>query len=363
MAQERGRLALAAVNAAAEAGGLSPGLPLADARALQPDLRTADHDPAGDGAALLQLADWCSRYTPWSAPCGTREGNGFGFGGAGGLMLDVTGCCHLFAAGPSDDGEAALLQDLLARLTGFGFAARAALADTPGAAWALARFAGSAARPWVIAPVGGAKEALMPLPPAALRLSDAEIELTARFGLRRVAELLRLPPAALAPRFGPQVARRLAQALGREGEAISPRQPVPEQRVRRLFAEPAETAEVIANELDGLLAGLCRRLESRQLGARRLELICYRVDVSLQRLRLGTSQPSRDPAHLKRLFDERLGEIDPGFGIEALALGALASEPLGAVQIPLERKRSQSPGAGDIEPAYPVSNEKSPCLP
>ena len=62
-----------------------------------------------------------------------------GFGGDAGLLLDVSGCGHLF--GPGDLGERALLADLTQRLRRDDFACRAAMADTAGAAWALARFA------------------------------------------------------------------------------------------------------------------------------------------------------------------------------------------------------------------------------
>jgi len=68
------------------------------------------------------------------------DGSGCDWGGAAGLLLDVTGCCHFFGATESE-AETALLADLVARLARRGLSARAALAETPGAAWALARFA------------------------------------------------------------------------------------------------------------------------------------------------------------------------------------------------------------------------------
>ena len=139
-----------------------------------------------------------------------------------------------------------------------------------------------------------------------------------------------LPPAALAPRFGDQVARRLAQALGEEREPISPALAEPPLLSRQLFAEPILTPEAIAGGIERLVAGLCDQLEARQRGARRLVLTLYRVDGTLARLVLGTSQPSRDPAHLGRLFAGKLERLDPGFGIEVMTLAALRSEPLSA---------------------------------
>ncbi|MFQ6018915.1 MAG: DNA polymerase Y family protein, partial [Kiloniellaceae bacterium] len=340
----RGCLTLAAVNAAAARGGLAPGLPLADARALMPELKTAPHDPAGDAKALGGLAEWCGRYTPWVAVDGCESA------GAAGILLDVTGCAHLFGNPGSggSGGEAALLADLTARMTRLGFAARAALAETAGAAWAVARFAGATpqarGRRWAVVPPGAVREALTPLPPAALRLPPATVELLERLGLRRIGDLLALPPAALKPRFGPLIARRLAQALGGEAEPISPRRPEPAHLIRRVFAEPIAAAGDIAAGLECLLGGLCRRLEAAGQGARRLELVLYRVDGSLRRLCLGTSRATRDPAHLKRLFAGHLEKIDPGFGIEAMTLAAPVAEGLSALQLALSGGGAQASG-------------------
>ncbi|MCH8808797.1 MAG: DNA polymerase Y family protein, partial [Proteobacteria bacterium] len=307
----------------------------------------------GDAQALARLVEWCGRYTPWVA----ADGSGCDWGGAAGILLDVTGCIHFFAeagaeesGGADASGEAVLLADLVARLARLGFGARAALAETPGAAWALARFADpSPARPWTVVPAGALRAALAPLPPAALRLPPAAAELLERLGLRRIGDLFELPPAVLAPRFGPEVARRLAQALGAEAEPISPRRPAPAQLARRVFAEPIVASGDIALALEQLLGGLCRKLEAAGLGARRLELTSYRVDGGWRRLGLGTSRPSRDPAHLKRLFAAQLERIDPGFGIEVMTLAATATQGLSALQLALADAEGGDAGVGDTE--------------
>src|SRR5262249_32110876 len=118
-----GRALIAAPNPVAAAGGILPGLSLADARALMPGLAVFPADPAGDRAALARLGLWCSRSTPLVA-----------LDGADGLWLDIAGASHLFG------GEADLLADLGNRLGKLGYRSRAAIADTPGAAWAAARF-------------------------------------------------------------------------------------------------------------------------------------------------------------------------------------------------------------------------------
>jgi protein ImuB len=330
VARAGARVMLAAVDDTAALAGLAPGMPLAGAHALAPDLETAPHDPQGDAAALARLATWCEGYSPWTAS------DGLELGGAAGLRLDATGCAHLFG------GEPALLADQEAWLAGLGFTARAALAETLGAAWALARFGppqGASETllrvvPRVVPP-GGLRAALAPLPPAALRLPAETCELLARLGLRRIGDLLELPPAVLVPRFGPLLARRLRQALGAEAEPLTPGAPPPPPQVRRLFAEPIATPEDLARALENLSAVLCQRLEAEGLGARRLVLTAVKVDGGRQHLSVGTSRPRRDPDHLAYLFRDRLERLDPGFGVEAMTLSAAVVEPLAARQASL----------------------------
>lgn len=339
MREVAGRAILVAVDERAAAGGAAPEMPLADARALLPQLQVHPADPAGDGAMLRRLADWATRYTPWTAAETAEEGlNG---GGGAGLWLDITGCAHLFG------GEAALLSDLLLRLERFGYRARAAIADTPGAAWAVSRFIDGrpsmtlekilGGRGWIV-PEDVSRPALDRLPVAALRLPPAMAAELERLGLYAIGDLLGLPRAGLARRFGGLPLRRLEQALGGIDEPISPAPPPATFRSFQPLAEPIATAESIATVLQRLLHDLCRRLEKAQQGLRRLELALYRVDGSLQRLAIGTSRPSRDAAALQRLLAQQIEKIDPGFGIEAMALAAAKAEPLTALQMVLKSK-------------------------
>ncbi|WP_035694011.1 DNA polymerase Y family protein [Azospirillum halopraeferens] len=327
VAGERGRLTVVAVDRAAEAAGVRPGMTLADARALEPGLDAFDADPAGDARLLDRLAGWALRYTPWTA-----------VDGADGLLLDITGCAHLLG------GESPLLRDVTERLAAAGFASRAAIADTPAAAAAVARFAPAARR---IVPPGGARAALDPLPVAALRLPAAVVDGLAAVGLRRIGDLHPVPRAALTARFGPLVGRRLDQALGHLDEPLSPHRPVPRHAVRLAFAEPITAPESIAGAIRLLLDRLCAGLERAQEGARRLELEVHRTDLrpddTPPGLAVGTARPSRDPAALMRLFAERLERIAPGPGIEAMALTAPETGPLGPVQVALD-------GGGDDAP-------------
>lgn len=318
----RGGLRVVALNGVAEAAGLRFGQALADARAIEPALRVEPVDPAAEAAALQSLAAWCGRYTPWVAL--DRSGLGAHAGGAHGLWLDVTGCTRLFG------GEAALLDDLMRRLAEFGFEARAALADTPGAAWAVARYGAGGVVP------GAARAQLGPLPLAALRLGAAEIEALDRVGLRRVEELYRVPRGALARRFGALLGRRLDQALGAVHEPLSPCRPVAPYRIERLFAEPIASPEAIHAATLGLIEALAARLAADGRGVRRLELMLFRVDGTLGERAVGTSLAVREPRHLMRLLAEKLDDFDAGFGVDAIALAAPLTDALPRLQLGLD---------------------------
>ena len=332
MIQQRGAWRLAAVDDVAARAGLTPGMPLADARARLPDLDTRPADAKGDRAALTRLAHWAGRYTPWTnIDNGADDGDTkIGTPPAAGLWLDVTGCAHLFG------GEDALLADLCRRLKSAGYTARAGLAATPGAAWALARFGTGNTVPWRRIDAGQEKDALADLPVAGLRLADETTEALMRLGLRRIGDLYPLSRAALALRFGLSPCLRLDQALGDRDEPLSPLAPPPRFQVRLNFPEPIGRADDIAQALERLLAALTERLARAGKGARRLEFTLYRVDGTAVSAAVGTARPMRDAAHLAHLFHDKLDGLDPGFGIETALLAARAVDPLAADQAALD---------------------------
>jgi protein ImuB len=326
---------LAAVDEIAERRGLRPGMPLADARAVVPDVRIVPIDPEADRAMLEKLCAACERYTPWTSvdPLGGRRNKSVhapADDGAG-LWLDVTGCTHLFG------GEEALLADISARFARAGFRTRAALAATPGAAWALARYGGTDLnKDLVRAPPGEERALLKSLPVAALRLDADLVEGLDRVGLRAIGDLVHLARAPLARRFGRIVLDRIDQLFGDLEEPISPRHAPPAHIVRRVFAEPIGKVEDIELALAEMLPTLCADLERHGRGVRTLDYILHRVDNSREVVEVGTSRPVRAPAHLARLFREKLAEVDPGFGIEVVVLAARIVSPLTPAQANLD---------------------------
>ena len=316
-------LMLTAVNRAAMREGISPGFRLADARAIAPKLLTAPADPEADRAFLIALARFAGRYSP----CLNRDGED-------GLWLEITGIPHLFG------GEHALLADMAFRFRRLGFKARFGLADTLGGAHALARFARSS--PAIVAG-GQIREGLASLPIEALRLEADTIRLLKRLGLKRIGDLYDLPRASLERRFHSAaeteaVLRRLDQALGRRDEPRKPLLPPSDFAARMPFPEPLITHEGILAALDGLVRELSAALSVKGRGARRLQLFLYRADGSSVLVEAGLSAPTRAPAHLLRLLQDKIGAVDAGFGVDLMVLDAAVTEALSFAQESFAKK-------------------------
>jgi len=342
---------LASLSRTAEAAGLRVGQPLRDAHAVCATLVTRLQNPQAEAGFLHTLVRWAGRYSPWVAAEAPDT-----------LLLDITGCAHLFG------GEAALLEQVVQDAAALGLSARCGLADTVGAAWALARYAGVAPgharsgdaidqearatrsraakrRHWErggvapaagirtaevarIAPPGRAHGLLAPLPVAALRLEPGQAEDLARLGLRHVGDLLGQPRAPLARRFGRGLVLRLDQAIGAVPEPVSPATTSPRFVTRLTLPEPIGLTGDMLAALDRLLPRLCARLRDKGRGARRVRLQAWRVDDTMQWIEAGLARAADTPERIRPLLTHRIDEIDAGFGIDMLRLEAVGTEPL-----------------------------------
>jgi protein ImuB len=307
------RREVTAANAAAVRAGLRVGMPATKAQALVKELVIHHADPVADAEALERLAAWALRYSPIVAADDPD-----------GIIIDATGASHLHR------GEDAMLADMISRLEAVGITARAAIADTRGAAHALARFA---ARPALVVPERESPDRIKPLPIAALRLPADMVADLRKLGFDRISDLLSTPRAPLTLRFGPVLGRRMDQATGQTGEPIEPVRTPEIVEAQQIFAEPIGTAETIARYVAKLTAKLCEELELRGLGARRLDLLFGLVDNRVQAIRVGTAQPVRDIKRLTRLLCDKIEKVDPGFGIEIMRLAATAAEPFATRQM------------------------------
>lgn len=299
----------------AERIGLRKGQGVAEARAICPQLEILPADPAADRVLLDALADWCDRYTPLVALDGTA-----------GLHLDITGCSHLHG------GERALLDDLLSRLFALGIEAHGAISSSVGLSWAAAHFADGG----VIAADAAPQDVLSCLPTAALRLPDEVIGPLDRVGLKTIGDLLPLPRAPLARRFGPLPLLRLDQALGLEDEPISPRLPVPMLSAERRLFDPVSSEDDILALATHLAGALKEGLERRGEGGRLFALLLFRVDGRVFRIHAAASTPLREPERIALLFRERLSavhdDLDAGYGFEIVRLCVLTGEAFDTVQ-------------------------------
>jgi protein ImuB len=331
---------IAALDGPAIQAGLYLHQPLADALAVYPKLIVADAEPEACEQALTALAAWAQRYSPLTAP-----------GHGSGLWLDIAGCAHLWG------GEAGLATDLLGRLEARGIPARAAIAPTFGAAYALAHHA----ERYVIAPdvtpestsvlIRGldgnqgsssgkipdrARRApfrddlpalLAPLPVERLRIGGETASLLRKLGLFTIGSLQKLPRASLSRRF-PDLLPQLDKALGLAQEAIEfLRAPTPWiERLR--FAEPISAPGDLERVTAKLLEMLCARLEAQRQGGLTFEISFFRSDGGVQALAVSAALPTRDAARMMRLFREKLEFIDPGFGVDLAMLAVPHAEPL-----------------------------------
>ncbi|TPG52206.1 Y-family DNA polymerase [Sphingomonas glacialis] len=294
--------------------GIVVGMAATHARALVSDLDFRPAEPEADSALLDQLAlRAVRRWTPIAAATPPD-----------GLWLDLTGCDHLHG------GEERFCQRLRAFCQRAGFTARVAVADTPGAAHAVARFGRA---DLTIVPKGRTVEALGPLPIAALRLNGVALTAGRKFGFETVADLLPVARGPLARRLGLPAITRLDQALGGVAEPITPRENAEVPMVERRLLEPICTAEAIERVMGDLLTDLAEVLQARGLGARALRLTGLRIDGGEQVVAVGTSRPTREVSHLLRLLKLRIERIDPGLGIEQFTLVAPHTEPLDAVDL------------------------------
>ncbi|NND20674.1 MAG: DNA polymerase Y family protein [Silicimonas sp.] len=346
---------LISLSGEAQAAGLVRGQALRDALAMCPELQTRLRNRQIEAGFLRVLARWAGKFSPWVAEEAPDA-----------LVVDLTGCAHLFG------GEETLMQTVEADCADLGLTVSAGIADTVGAAWALARFAAGAAeagrsgddiaqearatrsraakrRHWErggaapmiatganrtgrIAPTGQTRTALASLPVAALRLDGDTAATLGRLGLRQIGDLAGQPRAALARRFGRHLVQRLDQALGVEPEPVNPARHRAAFAVRLTFPEPIGLESDIAAALDRLLPPLAERLRAEGQGARRVRMEWHRSDHTMGWAEIGLARPSAEPDRIRPLLTMKIGDVEAGFGIDTIRLVAVVTEPVHARQ-------------------------------
>ncbi len=353
--EEKNAQVLTSLSLEAGRAGLTRGQPLRGARAMCPELQTKLQNVELDRAFLTVLRRWAGKFSPWVSEDEPEA-----------LAIDLTGCAHLFG------GEAAVMGQVEGECSELGLTVCAGIADTVGAAWALARYAGGSVenarsgddiaqearatrsravkrRHWErggsapktrsatlnkgrIAPPGHLRAALGDLPVGALRIDADTVAMLNRLGLRRVSDLAGQPRAALARRFGRHLVHRLDQALGIEPEPVSPARPPLHFAIRLTLPEPVGQTEDIAAALDRLLPALGGKLQTAGRGARKVRLECHRSDHTMSWIDVGLARPSGEADRIRPLLMMKADQIEAGFGIDMIRLIATVTEPVHAHQ-------------------------------
>lgn len=304
-AQEHGRMVVTSSSFVLEKEGVYPGMVVADVRAIWPSVEVFSADRAAEKKLLGALAEWSIRYAPVVA-----------VDPPDGLILDISGCAHLWG------GEILYLNNITTRLAKGGYAARVAIADTIGTAWAMARYGKNKS----ITEPSRQAEVLQSLPPAALRLDATTLQRMEKLGFRQIGQFINMPRLNLRRRFGDMLLNRLGQALGTVPESLCPVQPAPVYQERLPCLEPIHTATGIEIALKRLLETLCERFSEEGKGLRTGIFKGYRIDGETVQIGIGTNRASRNAAHLFKLFELKIPEIEPALGIELFTLEATLVE-------------------------------------
>jgi protein ImuB len=296
----RGRMVVTVGSTGADHSGVRPGMPLAEARALQGPQSTAHyevHDPHADQLCLKKLAQWCERFSPWVALEEAEYPDS--------LLLDIAGCDLAF------DSEEKLTHKVVNEFRRRSFWIEVAIADTIGAALALTRARkgegekgreGEKQAPLSLSPLFPFSPS-DPLPVESMRLPDSILQLLRDFDLRTVEQLLQMPRTDLI-RLGPEVLHRIDQMLGTMPELLTPQKPEQPVEVSWAFEPATDDLRVIEAALGHLLERALKRLGPRQVGIQKF--ICT----------LETTARSQNSSGSR--LDEVIGLLQPSLSVKRL---------------------------------------------
>jgi len=362
---QAGRRGLQVVTCCREAAqrGVFTGMPVAEARGLfQADVSLATgenkqrpprsatneqepyfqrHDPQADLSSLEKLATYCLCFSPIVGWDETDLPDT--------LLLDVTGCAHLF------QNEQCLAARIVAELRQLGYRARVASAGTVGAAWALAHYHppqleskdlsqnhveacdvhqdlchkrdfrtdSKSEIPGLVNNPELKSEILFDLPIEALRLDEQTVRTLRELDIGQIGQLETLPRASLPSRLGTQVIRRLDQAMGRAAELIVPVRPSEVIAASKSFEHPLIQRAALETVLQQLAEQILVSLARRGAGVQRLEVRLVALHSGNAGGRdalccsVGFISPCNEAEHLVRMILSRLSRLPvPGEIIE-----------------------------------------------
>lgn len=291
--------------------GLRPGMSVPDARAICPTLMTGKSDAAREEMLLRALRRWADSLSPWIA-----------LDKPDGLMLDVTGCAHLFG------GEQAMGERAIEQFTDMYITTRIGIADTKGAAWALGRYLTGQNSPIAISKPSYAKSDLQTLPVEALNIAPKTSADLRRVGLKTIGQLYTMKSGELARRFGLELTKALSKALGQAPDPVSPMAADPIYAARMNLPEPIGLKDDLAEVLRRLTESICTRLEKDRIGARQFHLTVRCVDTGDHVISIGFARPCFEAGKVRRQFERPLDNLTIKFGADWFRLVADTLEPI-----------------------------------
>jgi protein ImuB len=273
--------------------GIEAGQSCATARAISPGIRLLERDLTREAEALRQLACCALRFTPQLSliepgPVVDRAG----------MILEIGRSLRLFG------GADSIRQQLGGDLRQLGFSARLCQAPTPTGAWLLAL----RHERLLISEPERLVQLLSRLPLELLASCGPHQEALQAAGLQTIGQLLQLPRASLARRFGPALLEELDRALGERPDPRPLFEPPARFDAELELAARVEQAEQLLFAARRLVLQLCGWLQAREAGALRLDLIARSDDRPPREtvVSLRLERASRDPEHLSMLLREHL---------------------------------------------------------
>jgi protein ImuB len=334
--QQQGALRVAAVDRRAKALGLHAGLSLADARSRIPAIRVENINRMEDMGLLQKLAGLCEFFTPL-----------FQLDGDAGLLMDITGCAHLF------EGEEGLYSTVQRKFIRTQITFRMSIASTPQAAHAIARHMEVA----IVQPQE-MEDTTRRLPLAALEAADDTLLALKRAGLRTLGDLMDRPSQAFTARFGASLTTQLNRMRGHEDTRITPLRAPPDYMAERQFVSPLADMENVLAAFARLADIIIHQLEERGEGGRLFEAIFFRSDSAVRRIHIETAEGLRDSAALMRLLRLRLDgladPLDAGFGFDALRLCVPHTEIFSQTQNALDGRADETREIAGLMDQYTV---------
>jgi len=324
--------------------GLYIGQSLNDAQVLCPNLHVKEVDFFTENRFLKVLQRWAKKFSPLVSIDGKTS-----------LILDITGCGNLFR------GEGNLIRKIEQDSIDMKLTVIIGVADTIGAAWALAHYEVSKNRSYRngdlidqearatrsrsfkrkiesnlicsavdviflsnkrISKPGNTSDILNGLPISLLRLPQKEVSELVKLGIYNIKELDSLPRGPLERRFGLNILKRLDQAFGRCSEPISTVDSNIYLGVRMTFPEPIVLKKDILYVIERLLKSLGKKISKSGRTIRRLQLYFYLTNHEEKIIEVSLSKATVNVKKIFNLFELQVEKLVLPFGIDRIRICA-----------------------------------------